>query len=68
MGSPNLRVSAGFLSHAVHGLRQPFSREPDFAVTRANYDFAGSRVRRLRSDCGIPLGSLFPVSTSECIS
>jgi hypothetical protein len=37
-------LPAGFLSHAVHGLRQPFSREPDFGVTRVNHDFAGSRA------------------------
>ena len=27
-------------SHAVHYLRQPFQREPDFGVTSVNYDFA----------------------------
>ena len=27
-------------NHNVHYLRQPFTREPDFGVTSANYDFA----------------------------
>ena len=27
-------------THRVHYLRRPFQREPDFGVTRVNYDFA----------------------------
>jgi hypothetical protein len=27
-------------AHRVHYVRRPFQREPDFGVTRVNYDFA----------------------------
>lgn len=37
-------------THHVHYLRQPFHREPDFAVISVNYDFA-ELIARAQAPC-----------------